>query len=113
MGQHKAQADEVVLQGAYSPNGDFNKHFSETEPTDRNNLLWDMRIGLLGMDVDFQGLTEPLERVDVTTRIFADALTKDRFFERLSKVERALLFLSWTVGRRVLGPNEEDAGWVN
>lgn len=111
-----------MLQGAYTPNGDFHKHFADLDYDIRYDLMWDLRLGLLAIGVDFEGITEPFidfeaslpdgsaipkiftelaekeGRVDVTIRIFEDGLTKDEFFERLSKLEKSLLFISWTNG---------------
>lgn len=66
---------------------------------DRSNLLWDLRLGLLRLELEFVGVNDPLELIEVRQIIYEDGLTKDRFFARLRRVFSGCMLIHWSVGR--------------
>jgi hypothetical protein len=63
----------------------------------RREILWRLRFRLLGMNVDFAGVTEPMQAVMLTQRIYLDGLTKDTFLQRFLTVRNAVIAVIWSI----------------
>ena len=70
----------------------------------QEELCWTIRMKLLDMRVDFQGVSLPLEQVDLRMRLYAEDLTRSRFFDTVGSIQNAMLFLIWTVRRALDQP---------
>jgi hypothetical protein len=67
-----------------------------------NKLIWDLKLRLLSMDVDFTVLGpdefDP-DAWEVQTRLFFNEADSSVFYETCSKVKRALISIIWTYKR--------------
>lgn len=97
------EADHVFL-GLAVPGEPLEDALREASEEETEAFLTDLRFGLLGMGVEFDGLDVPTEQVTLFLPAYFDGLSKDRFMEKLREVKNAGLFLQWT-----LGPMEEAA----
>ncbi len=70
----------------------------------QEEFCWQIRMKLLDMRVDFQGVAIPLEQVNLRMRLYAEDLTRSRFFDTLGCLQNAMLFLIWTVRRTLDEP---------
>lgn len=87
-------------------------HTQKLQALDRRqqeDLCWDLRMKLLDMRVDFHGVTTPLEQINLRMRLYAEDLTRTRFFDVLGALQNAMLYLIWTVRRILDQPAEETA----
>lgn len=74
---------------------------------ERNDFFWELRLGLLQMNVGFGGISLPFEKVNLTSNLWLDNLSKDVFMRRMFDVRKALVFVFWTFERR-FGPFKPD-----
>lgn len=98
--QRKERADEILIQARVTVHENTRSRLQALIPEDRRGFLWDLRMALLQMHVDFNGVTDDPTEIRVMTRIFFDGMSKDVFFERLSNVRRALLTVLWMLNRK-------------
>ena len=98
--------DQLLIQGNVEVVPEMRKQLTEITDADRRDLLWEIRFGLLNLGVEFTGVTEPLELVMVRKSIWDDALTRDCFMNRVDEVNAAVIFVLWTLQRRL--PNTES-----
>lgn len=106
VGQLEGRDDVLIIQAAVAFADDGPQPLDGLSDPDRTAFLWDLRLKLLQMDVEFEGLEHPLRRLTFSDRIFADAMTKDEFFRRVSAVRKALLMALWTIAART--ENDSD-----
>lgn len=97
--------DQLLIQGSVEVMPEMQKQITELSAAARQDLLWELRFGLLNMGVEFTGVTEPLELIMIRKSIWDDALTKDCFMNRVDEVNAAAVFILWTLQRRL--PNTE------
>jgi hypothetical protein len=100
VGQKIGKEDQVVIQGSVSPDDIIAYRMAQLPEAERNNFLWDLRFELLRTDLEFDGVMMPLKRIEVSTRIFLDALTKDTFLLRTSQVRKGMLAIVWMLAKK-------------
>jgi hypothetical protein len=98
--QRKERTDEILLQARVSVHENTQAQLRTLIPEDRKGFLWDMRMALMQMNVDFNGISDDPTNIRVVSRIFFDGMSKDVFFQRLSEVRRALLTILWMLNRK-------------
>lgn len=76
------------------------------------DLLWDLRFELLRLDVEFHGLQRPFRAVGLKIRVHQEELSQSLFYERLRRMNRAMLMVLWSVTRKLShpAPAEEPEG---
>lgn len=116
VGQRRGKTEQVLLEGAVALSDQHQQSFLALPHATRQELLWDLRFTLLTLGVDFHGVQEPFQRVVLGQRIYEDALTRDRFTQRVSQMRNGILAVLWTVARRLdlaSPPPEIHEGGVN
>src|SRR5882672_2281009 len=93
--------DQLMIQGSAEIVLEMRKQLTEMTDADRRDLFWELRFGLLNLGVEFTGVTEPLELVMIRKSIWDDALTRDCFMNRVDEVNAAVIFVLWTLQRRL------------
>ena len=96
VGQHKAREDRIHLEANVRFSDDHRKQFESLPEEKRREVLWDLRFRLLQMNVDFMGVTEPIQDFILTQRIYLDGLTKDAFIQRFLSVRNAVIAVIWS-----------------
>jgi hypothetical protein len=111
VGQSKARPDMILLEARVNLADEHRKMFENLPQEKRRKILWDLRFRLLAMKVDFAGVAEPMQSVQVTQRIYLDGLTKDNFLQRFANVRNALITVIWSIIRNLEGvePPSESA----
>lgn len=118
-GLHASQINVAVAQPAPHPDllaieagvtvtEDVRKQFEAMSVSDKNEMLWDLKKGLLFMSLEFNGLGEPLGLIRISQFIYDDGLTKDAFLNRLHRVKDGAFFVLASIGRRFGGPLQEN-----
>jgi len=97
VGQSKAREDQIHLEARVNVGEDHRKKFEILPEKRRREILWKLRFRLLSMNVDFVGVTEPMQAVTLTQRIYLDGLTKDAFLQRFLKVRNAVITVIWSI----------------
>lgn len=97
VGQSKARQDLLHLEAVVEPSDEYREMFATLPEDRRREILWKLRFQLLSMNVDFTGVSEPLEVVLLTQRIYLDGLTKDAFIQRFLMVRNAVIAVIWSI----------------
>lgn len=105
--------DQLLIQGSVEVEPEMRKQLTEMSDADRLALFWEIRFGLLNLGVEFTGVTEPLEMVRVRSEIWDDALTKDTFMSRVDEVNAAIVFVLWTLQRRLHNAEFIESSSIN
>lgn len=100
VGQNTDREDQVVIQGAVAISETTTSRIAQLPEDERNNFLWDLRFELLRTNLEFSGVQFPLKHIEVTERIFLDALTKDVLIQRTSEVRKGVLMIQWMIQRK-------------
>lgn len=95
VGQNADKEDQVIIQGAVIFDEKTTNKIAQLPEDERNNFLWELRFELLKTDLEFSGIEIPLKSIQVSERIFFDALTKDSFLQRASQVRKGVLIIQW------------------
>ncbi len=101
VGQARSPRDQLRIQAAIAVAPDHRSAFQGLPESVRQDLLWELRFRLLSMNVEFTGISEPLEKVTVTHKVYMDGLTKDRFLDRVAIVRNAVIAVVWSIVRRL------------
>lgn len=97
VGQSKMPPDQLRIVASVTVAPSHKAQFESLPAAVRKEALWALRFRLLAMNVDFSGVGEPLERVEVARRMYLDGLGKDAFLERVSGVRNALIAVIWSI----------------
>jgi hypothetical protein len=97
IGQSKAREDQIHLEARVNVGDDHREKFESLPEERRREILWKLRFRLLSMNVDFVGVTEPMEAVLLTQRMYLDGLTKDTFLQRFSTLRNAVITVVWSI----------------
>jgi hypothetical protein len=96
VGQNKTREDRIHLEATIRISDDHRKRFERLPEEKKREALWSLRYQLLQMNVDFIGVTEPMENVVLTQRIYLDGLSKDAFVQRFLTVRNAIIAVIWS-----------------
>jgi len=103
IGQNKARPDMIHLEASVNLADADRKMFENLPDEKRKEILWELRFRLLSMNVDFVGVTEPMQTILLTQRIYLDGLTKDAFLQRFSVVRNAVITVIWSIIQNLEG----------
>lgn len=110
VGQKKGREDQILLEGAVGIAERHREQLALLPLAERLDILWNLRFALLGLNVEFNGVEEPLTRVMIGQRIYFDGLTKDRFLQRISLVRNGIIAVIWSIARRLERPGAGEVG---
>ena len=100
VGQPAGKPDELVIQGAVKFDETMTNKVEQLPEKERDEFLWELRFELVRTNLEFNGVRIPLKRIEVSERIFLDALTKDTFLRRVSQVRKGILIVLWMLARK-------------
>jgi len=106
----KQNPDRLEIQAGVTIDENSRREFMALPSAERKAFLWELRFGLLGFRIEFTGLVEPLEQVNIAQSIYDDGLTKDAFCQRVVDVKRATFFILFMVGRKFNHVIEDQGG---
>jgi hypothetical protein len=80
----------------------------------REEFWWGLKMKLLDTGLDFNGLAEPVQRIDIGQRIYTDGMTKDAFLQRTSQVKFAQILVLWSIAHILQQPTDDvlDSGLI-
>ena len=110
LGQMKGFPDLVVIQADLTIGENDQQSLSRLDASERDEFLWDLRLALLRFGVEFNGISDPLQRVALTHRIYEDGLTKDRLMGRVLKIKDALVLTVWMLQRKLAQQPQQVEG---
>jgi hypothetical protein len=93
--------DQMLIQGSVAVEPEMQDQLAAMAAAERSEFLWELRFGLLKLGVEFIGVADPLEEVMIRKCIWDDGLTKDEFMNRVDQVNSAVIYVLWTLQRRM------------
>lgn len=96
--------DLLVIQGSLAVPEALRRRLDQMPAPEREELLWDMRFQLLSMDVRFQGVAPPLEKITVRQHLYVDDLRRNEFVGTVNRLQDALLAMIWMFRRKLQEP---------
>ena len=114
--QESAEPNRLVLHASVRLDPEHSEKLQGLEAAVQEDFCWQIRLKLLDMRVDFQGVAAPLEQVNLRMRLYPEDLTRTRFFDTLGALQNAMLYVIWSL-RRLLDqpalPTDEPSLRVN
>lgn len=108
LAQMSQPSDRINIQASVLVDPSHQQMFAQMDTKKRTDFWWSIKIKLLDMGLDFNGLAEPVQRIDIGQRIYIDGMTKDAFLQRVSQVKRAQIVVLWSIGRILQQPTDDD-----
>lgn len=99
--QRTDKPDQVVIVTRLRLSKEQTNRLMGMNITKRNEILWDLRFGLLSRRVGFSAIDMPLRSLEISSAVYYDGLTKDHFMSECFKVRNALVYIEWTIGREL------------
>jgi hypothetical protein len=99
--QARFPPEQIRIQATVEVSELHRQHFAALPPQVRESVLWEIRLRLLGMHVEFSGVGEPLERVHLNQRIYLDGLSRDALMQRVSEIKDAMICVIWLTLRHL------------
>jgi len=99
--QESQTPHRLVLHASVRLDETHSDNLKALESREQEDLCWRIRLKLLDMRVDFQGVAMPLQQINLRMRLYSEDLTRTSFFDTVGTLQNAMLYLIWTV-RRVL-----------
>jgi hypothetical protein len=103
LAQPRSPAEQIRILAKVELSAAHRQQFAALPAQVRDAILWDIRMRLLAMHVEFTGINEPLQQVQLSQRIYLDALTRDALMQRVSQVKDAMLCVIWLAVRHLEG----------
>jgi hypothetical protein len=91
----------LVLHSSVRLDDSHSEKLDALESSEQDDLCWQIRLKLLDMRVDFQGVALPLQQINLRMRLYTEDMTRTTFFDTVGAMQNAMLYVIWTV-RRVL-----------
>ncbi len=106
--QQTGHEDRVMLEARVVPTSEQAESLVALPEWQANDLMWDMRLELSRMGIDFHGVSLPLKRVVLTEALYFEgaldsALAKDTFFHRMEHLRRGIAMVQFLLQRRLVG----------
>jgi hypothetical protein len=100
--QRQNKTDSILIVGDVSLTDEDQKKLATIPEKDRRSMLLDIRMDLLSTKCRWQFIppTQSWKTIRVSKSIFYDGLSKDRFFETMDIVMRAVLLIVFTFQRK-------------
>lgn len=100
VGQKSDREDELIISASSAIGEPESNKINQLSEKERNEFLWELRFELLRTELEFSGVELPLSKIEVSNRIFSDALSKDSFLQRTSQVRKGSLIILLMVARK-------------
>lgn len=110
VGQKPNRPDVIVIQGTVAIADQHGQHLDELPEAEREEFLYELRFRLLGLELDFQGVSHPLRQVMINEHVYVDDLTRNDFFRTLKRVRHGIVAVIWSVGRKLHHPAPSSLG---
>ena len=109
-GQGAQKPDALVMQAPITVDEASRARLAALGPEKNEELGWEVRFQLLEMGVQFTGLTLPLERFVLVSRVYVEDLGRNGFFDRLDRLQGAITVTLWRIRRALAEPAPDSAG---
>ncbi|HVS01957.1 MAG TPA: DUF2299 family protein [Thermoanaerobaculia bacterium] len=113
IGQSRFPPDQLRIIGLIVVSDEHREQYGALSQEERDLLMWNLRFLLLMMNVEFSGIGEPLQTIEVSQRAYLDGLSKDSLMQRVSQTKNALIAVLWSFARSLSGDGMAGGEFVN
>jgi hypothetical protein len=106
--QPKPYPDLLAIEAGITLDEKARKAFEAMDTKGSGALLVELRLRLLQLGVEFNGIGAPLQMLRVSQFIYDDGLTKDAFLHRVQQVKDAAYFILMFLSYRLDQPPQEN-----
>jgi len=104
--QSRGHEDRVLIEGRVVPSDGQSARLIAMEQMDQQEMIWDIRMEILRLGIDFSGVELPLKRIILAESIYFEggldgALAKDTFFQRIEQIRRGVAMVQLMLRRRL------------
>jgi hypothetical protein len=104
--QSRGHEDRVLIEGRVVPSDGQSGRLDSMASSDQQELIWDIRMEMLRLGIDFSGVELPLKRIVLAESIYFEGgldgtLAKDTFFQRIEQIRRGVAMLQLILRRRL------------
>lgn len=97
--------------------GPLNKALEGEDPEEIDDFLWDIRLRLIELGVEFQGIEYPAQKIVIHVPVYFDGTTRESFFNKQRKVKNATYLLQWVLKSRFdlddpPGPSPDSPNYI-
>ncbi len=95
--QPKERNDSILILSGINLDEEFMKRLNKLDKKERQDFMWDLRLGLLFRDDQFRIVpdVERIQRIQFTRPIYYDELTKGKLMNALNDNFKSFLFVMW------------------
>lgn len=97
--QESDEPNRLVLHASVRLDEKHSEKLQALELKSQEDFCWQVRLKLLDMRVDFQGVALPLQQINLRMRLYTEDLSRTRFFDTLGALQNAMLYVIWSVRR--------------
>ncbi|MFA5300859.1 MAG: DUF2299 family protein [Lutibacter sp.] len=91
--QRNNRPDQVLIIGGVILVDSMKRKMERMDIKKQQEFRWLINIELLKTNLEFQMVGTPLEKIDLSQRLYYDALTKDEFIQRVSCLRRGIILI--------------------
>ena len=102
------KSTQIIIGTNAAFNEEIQLKIQRMDEKEREDFFWEIRFGLLQMNVGFGKVGLPFEKIDLINILYLDNLSKDVFMRRMFDVRRALVYVFMQVERK-LGPFKQKS----
>lgn len=106
--QNWKKSTQIAIATNAAFNEDVQLKIQRMDEKDREDFFWEIRFGLLQMNVGYSKVGLPFEKIRLINNLWLDNLSKDVFMRRMFDVRRAIVYVFMQVERK-LGPFKQSS----
>lgn len=112
VGQKHDRPDVVMLQGTLTLGEEHAQQVDALGEREREDFFYELRFRLLGLGLDFQGVSHPLRQVTLNEHLYTEDMTRNELFRALKRVRHGIIAGIWMIAHKLQqpAPAEEQRG---
>lgn len=101
------------------PGDEFTAVLKKQDQPEVQDFLWDLRISLLELGVEFKGVDVPTENISIHAPTYFEGTTRDSFMDKFRSVKNAIHLLRWKLNatfslqEETLGTQPDDQDYIH
>ncbi len=110
--QRHDRHDQILINGSVNVSQQHRECIGALSEDERTEFMYELMFRLLTLDIEFDIIGQPLERVNIAQRIYYDGLTKDSFLQRVSLIRKGVVLVITSVQRQCAErPHPKELGF--
>jgi hypothetical protein len=93
--------ERLIVQSCVTLKADYKQRYKNLPSEERREFIYDLQLRLLNMDVDYDGVDDPLDTVRISQHVFIESLDRERFVRKLRWVNKGALSVMVMLAQRL------------